>query len=149
MRDIRQLRPAEDPASSEAKTATWSRRQGLLFASGLPLMIGALGVGLYLLWLRSGVDTSPPKDNLKTLAEAEIDRMPAEGLWALWQDYREHQLQRLDTPPHVANQQYAQRLLVLALIALGMSLIGLGGVVAAFLLKPAAASAAAPTRRRR
>jgi len=123
MRGIRNLEKAE--TSSATKNApTWSRRQGILFVTGLPIMVASLTLATYLLFLRSQIDTS------------QVDKMSSAQVWAEWQIARDLPLQRSDVPQYEKNRREAQRLLILAIASAGVSVLGLGTLIAAFVVKP-------------
>jgi hypothetical protein len=135
MRGIRDLKKAEGSTSTK-DAPTWSRRQGILFATGLPIMIIALALATYFLFLRSKIDTSRPEDQTRARDEAKIDAMSSEEVWTSWQSIRDAQLQRFEAPEYIQNRDEARKFLILAIASVGVAGLGLGAMVAAFFVKP-------------
>jgi hypothetical protein len=135
MRGIRNLEKAE--TSSVTKNApTWSRRQGILFVTGLPVLVASLALAAYLFFWRSQIDTARPEDRFRAIGESQIDKMSSAQVWAVWQGVRDSHLQRSDVPQYEKNRREARKLLILAIVSIGVSVLGLGTMIAAFLVKP-------------
>ncbi|MEQ8788204.1 MAG: hypothetical protein RIC55_17985 [Pirellulaceae bacterium] len=135
MRGIRGLPTVAGSSSLGSAEPQWSRRQGILFATGLPVLVVALGVATYLLYLRSLVDTSRPDDRLRATEEVKIDQMTPLEVWGIWQQVRDLRLQRLEIPQHEKNRRYAQNLFIFAMISVGVSVLGLGTMILSFFLR--------------
>jgi flagellar basal body-associated protein FliL len=133
MRGIHKLRK-ESSLTNDAPT--WSRRQGILFATGLPIMVAALALAAYLLFLRSQIDTSRPEDRFRASEESHIEKMSSAEVWGIWQKWRDVQLQRVDIPQYEKNRHQARKLLILVMASVGVAALGLGAMIAAFVVKP-------------
>lgn len=136
MRGIRQLPRVEDARDLKDEQSTWSHQQGMLFATGLPVTIVALGICGYLLWQRSHLDTARPVDVARKAEEAKIDELTPEQLWDEWQKIKNYELTRPETPEFELNRIRAQQMLIMAIVSAVVAAVGLGLMGAAFVLKP-------------
>jgi hypothetical protein len=145
LRGLQKLERVEGARAPEDTEPAWSQQQGIMFSTGLALIVVGAGLCTYLLWERSKLDTARPIDRLRFREEKAIDGMSPLQVWQIWVQMRDYRLSQDETPQYQLNRQRAQQLLIIASISGGAAIVGLGLLLSSFIVRPKTA----PKRKRR
>jgi hypothetical protein len=134
MRQLRQLEPVK--ATDTANQPQWSTMQGILFAGGTLLALGAAGLAIYcLVFVQFFLDTTTPQVNY-TLIKQNIDLLtPAESL-LYWEQLRIPPPENRPAFPHLFQLELAKKLRRKMVLSLAAAVVGIGIAASAFLIKP-------------
>jgi hypothetical protein len=137
MRLIRQLPPADaSPSHKRLRDRSWSLTQRLLFAGGLAIFVGGLGIAGIFQAGRSGLDTKESRwDNLER-AYQDIDSMTINQTWDLWAMVRTDSIGPYSPPPFIWNRLLSDAWLKTVVVSLAASAVGLVLMLSALFLRP-------------
>jgi hypothetical protein len=142
LRELRQLPAASDDQPGPSRRA-WSRQQGVLFAVGLALLMVSAVVLTVTTLQRTQLHTEPPEIPPEPLDEflAQIDRNTPLQNFEIWQtEILEEGLDRAGDPHYVIERRIASALDWIRLAGGVGAVLGLGMIVAAFVMRPATPS---------
>jgi hypothetical protein len=148
LRELRQLEPAADTAPAPRRRLAWSPTQGVLFALGGVLVLVAGVILGMTAFQRQQLRTDKPRIIPESMDVylAEIDTNTPLQNFEVWQtEILQEGLQR-QPPEYVLHRQVARVLRWIMIIAGTGGAIGLGMIIAAFVLRPRGAGAARPKK---
>jgi hypothetical protein len=125
MRELRNLDPVELPTR---RKAPWTRLQGVLFVVGMLVLSVCIGVGIYFLQLRRGLDTERPEVVADGFLEERAGLMSGEQLLNEMHDIEARGLGPRQIPEYVENRRKSARNLNSAYLCFA---IGGGGLALA------------------
>ncbi len=138
MRQLRQHERVGRPEADDARSPSWSLRQGVVFVIGSVLVVISLIIGVLQFSMAHSFNTAAPIVN-KPWHRGWADSLSPEQSWDAWQEFSDlHQfpLEQPGTPTYLVNRRKVSRHTVQALIALGVAIIGVVVVVGSFVLRP-------------
>jgi hypothetical protein len=135
MRELRELQPAPAEDAAGKPTAQWSKREGLVFAVGLLVLLTGLCVAGYFQIGRLGLDTRETRyDNLEDSLQ-QIDSMNVSELWDAWSGVLEFGIGPYSPPSFVVNRHVSSKWLLIIWGGLGFACLGILICLTAFFMR--------------
>mgnify|MGYP001826873688 CR=1 FL=1 len=135
MRELRELQPVPDDKAFQNKGKQWTKRESVVFAFGLVIIIIGLGIAGYFQIGRLGLDTTEVRyDNLEESLQ-KIDDMNVAEQWDTWLGVKKIGMGPHSTPQVVVNRYVASKWLLIIWGGIGLACKGMFFCAVAFAIR--------------
>ena len=142
----------EGKRKSQPGEKNWGYGQGVLFATGLAILViaGILAGVFFYLYSGTNVDSPIVQEEMKAKFGNFVDSMPPAERFTFWEENQKKNPPTEWKPPdHLFTQAFSKSFFTLAIVFSILSVVGLGCVISAFFVKKSGTDKRAKSKAKR